>query len=94
MERTNADGQTSSKREKNLEGQINGLHEKGLLTKIGSETLHAHRFLGNEALHELSRPSARELKLAISIIEQTLEQIYEVPQQALALKQAAQSRRK
>jgi hypothetical protein len=92
--RTKADGQTSLKREKNLEGKINGLHEKGLLTKTSSETLHEHRFLGNEAVHELARPSASELKLAISIIEQTLEHIYEAPQQALALKQATQSRRK
>lgn len=93
VERTKPDGQTTSRREDNLEGKINGLNEKGLLTKSSSDTLHEHRYLGNEALHDLARPSASELGLAISIIEQTLEQIYEVPQQALALKQAVQFRR-
>jgi len=87
------DGTIEIKKMKNLEGKINGLHEKGILTKSTSEILHEHRFLGNEAIHELARPSSEELKLAISILEGTLEQLYEMPQQALALKKAADSRR-
>ncbi len=93
VERAKQDGTIETKKRNNLEGKINGLHEKGILTKLTSETLHQHRFLGNEAVHELARPSSEELKLAISILEGTLEQLYEEPQQALALKKAAESRR-
>lgn len=66
------------RRKDNLEGKIYGLNEKMLLTKPNADALHLHRFLGNEALHELTTPSAEELKLAIEIIEHTLETLYEL----------------
>ncbi len=66
------------KREGNLRGKISGLQEKGLITKRNAETLHSHRFLGNDALHDLEMPSVAELKLAIEIIEHTLAGIYEM----------------
>ncbi len=53
---TKKDGSTQIKRFKNLEGKISGLHEKGYLTKHHSDVLHEHRYLGNEAVHELSQP--------------------------------------
>jgi hypothetical protein len=70
-------GKVSQK--KNLEGRINGLVGKGLLTKAHATVLHKHRFLGNDALHELDLPSRDTLIAAIEIIEHTLENIYELP---------------
>jgi len=70
-------GKVSQK--KNLEGRINGLVGKCLLTKTHATVLHKHRFLGNDALHELDLPSRDTLLAAIETIEHTLENIYELP---------------
>ena len=95
VEITKKDGTKEFVRRKNLEGKIAGLYERGLLTKKHSEILHEHRFLGNEALHELRQPSFEELLLAIQIIEQILGNIYELPDLAeeLRLKREIRSRR-
>lgn len=86
-------GGTQEVRKDNLEGKISGLYEKGLLTQSSAQTLHEHRYLGNDAVHELARPSQGELKLAIEIIEHTLEQLYEIPQKALDLKRSMAKRK-
>jgi hypothetical protein len=74
------DGKTKMERKTNLQGKIAGLSEKGILTKTHSEILHEHRYLGNEALHDLSCPSKEELALAIEIIEHILETVFEIPE--------------
>lgn len=79
---------------RNLEGKISGLVEKGFLSPSGAQTLHEHRFIGNEALHELARPGEDELKLAIEIIEHTLEHIYEIPHKHKAMRHSKASRKK
>jgi len=80
------------KRKKDLQGQISGLFEKGLLTKKHAEVLHEHRFLGNEALHELDSPSKSELILAIEIVEHTLENLYELSPKVSDLRFSKQKR--
>ena len=87
-------GGTQVKRKDNLEGRIAGLQEKGLLTQASAQTLHEHRYLGNDAVHELARPSEDELRLAIEIIELTLEQLYELPEKAEELRRATARRKK
>lgn len=87
-------GGTQIIRKNNLEGKIFGLHERGILTQKSAETLHEHRYLGNEAVHELVTPSAEELRLALEIIEHTLDQLYEIPEKALELKQKMARRKK
>jgi hypothetical protein len=87
-------GGTQTVRRDNLEGRISGLQEKGLLTQSSAQTLHEHRYLGNSAVHELARPSADELKLAIEIVEHVLEQLYELPEKAAELRLAIARRRK
>lgn len=82
---TDSNGNTKNK--KNLEGKINGLHEKGLITKGNAEILHEHRFLGNEAAHQLKPPSRDELVLAIEIIENLVETVFEIPHKGSKLKQ-------
>ncbi len=91
---TKNDGSSKTVRKKNLQGKISGLCEKGILTKKNSDILHEHRFLGNEAVHELSQPSPEELTLAIEIIEHTIDALYEIPEKALKLKHKKASRQK
>ncbi len=87
-------GGTQTVRRDNLEGRIAGLQEKGLLTQSSAQTLHEHRYLGNSAVHDLARPTEAELKLAIEIVEHTLEQLYELPEKAEELKRAIAKRQK
>lgn len=86
VEITKPDGTTRNQRRTNLQGKINGLHENGKLTEQNAEILHEHRFLGNEAIHELSTPSKENLNLAIEIVENVLETLYEIPDKGLRLK--------
>lgn len=80
------DGTVELKRKDNLEGKIGGLSEKGILTKKNAEILHEHRYIGNDAVHELSRPSDSDLKIAIEIVEHLFESLYEIPEKAEALR--------
>lgn len=79
-------GGTQIVRRGDLSGRIAGLHERGLLTKSSADTLHEHRYLGNSAVHELARPADAELKLAVEILEHTLDALYEMPEKAAQLR--------
>jgi len=85
-------GVKSTIRKNDLRGRIGGLFEKGLLTKQHAEILHEHRFLGNEALHALDQPTKEELKIAIEIIEHTLDNIYELSEKVSDLRYNKQKR--
>lgn len=69
----------------NLETKIEGLAEQGFLTTGNATILHNLRFIGNDALHELAAPTKSELKLAIKIIEHTIESLYELDYKAKRL---------
>ena len=47
------------KKQKNLEGKINGMAERGLITTNQAATLHQIRFFGNDAAHELDERPRR-----------------------------------
>jgi len=79
---------------KNLDGKISGLASKGFITSDNAEVLHELRFLGNDAIHEISQPSIEELRVAIEIIELIIENIYFVKRKALYLQQKRVSRKK
>jgi hypothetical protein len=87
-------GGTKMVRKSNLEGKIAGLAEKDILTQGAAQSLHEHRYLGNEAVHEFTRPSQAELRLAVEIIVHVLDQLYEIPEKALELKKQAAARKK
>lgn len=78
-------------RKKDLRGKIFGLHEKGYLTKGGANFLHEHRFMGNDAIHQLRKPSREELTIALDILEHCLDEVFVIPAKANEL---AQSRKK
>lgn len=72
---------------KNLDGKIQGLMEKGFITEGSAGALHALRFLGNDAVHEVEAPSSEELRIAIGIVEASIESIYEMRHKATELKE-------
>ncbi|MBQ4818617.1 DUF4145 domain-containing protein [Aquimarina sp. MMG016] len=80
------DGVKKSKVSNSLGGKINGLFEKGIISKNNSDALHEHKFLGDKAIHELKTPSKKDLKIAIEIIETIIESIYEIPKKTRKLK--------
>ncbi len=61
---------------RNLEKKIDGL-EAHLPSNI-VESLHSFRFMGNEAAHELQAPARAELQLAIEVMEDLLNFLYEL----------------
>lgn len=70
----------------NLRGSIDELADLGLLSKKQAEFLHAHRFMGNEAAHEIVAPKPQHLIAALDIAETLLKTIYILPSVAEQLK--------
>jgi hypothetical protein len=68
---------------KNLYKKIDGL--KAHLPPNIVESLHSFRFMGNEAAHELQSPSRADLQLAIEVIEDLLNFMYELDYKARGL---------
>lgn len=62
-----------------LKDRIDALGKNGLISTELSKSLHAHRFIGNNALHQLSFAEKNELKDAIELIEITMENLFGVP---------------
>lgn len=82
VEKTKPDGSKKIEQSKDLMGKINGLHEKGIIAKKQSDILHEHRYLGNDALHSLEAPTKNALKIAIEIVEHTIDSLYELENKA------------
>jgi len=61
-----------------LEGKINGLKNLPNVPAGIVDNLHGFRFLGNTALHRLNRPPAEDLAMAIEVIEDVMNTIYEL----------------
>ena len=80
--RKDATGAPVTRRSDRLEGKINGLAAEGHLSPKHARMLHAHRFLGNDAVHSLGSPSAEQLSAAIEVVEHTLENVFELPKRA------------
>lgn len=65
---------------------IDELAEMGLLSAKQAEFLHNHRFMGNEAAHEIVAPKPEHLVAAVDIAETLLKTIYVLPDMAEQLK--------
>jgi len=87
-------GKKEIRQRRDLNGKINGLREQGILTKHMAAVLHAHRYLGNDAVHDLDMPSAEELRLAIGILEHVLEELYRIKDSADEIKWRRKQRQK
>jgi hypothetical protein len=67
---------------RSLEARINKLANAGLISARDSERLHAIRFLGNDAAHEIKSPSAESLRVALRIIEHLIATVYILDKEA------------
>lgn len=76
---------------KNLKLKIDGL--RSILPDNIVVNLHSLRFIGNEAVHELTAPPQPELELAIDICEDLLNFLYELDYKATALNEARVNRK-
>jgi hypothetical protein len=76
---------------RNLKKKIDGLQAH--LPPNIVESLHSFRFMGNEAAHELQAPARAELQLAIEVIEDLLNFLYELDYKARRLPRAGSSSR-
>lgn len=61
---------------KELSTRISNLVTKGLISKKDSLRLHSIRFLGNDAAHEITKPSEKQLTAALTIVEHLLTTVY------------------
>jgi hypothetical protein len=72
---------------KNLEGKINGL--ASIVPSGIVKNLHGLRFLGNQALHELEIPNKPNLELALTVIEDVLNVVYDLDYKSQVLYETA-----
>lgn len=67
---------------KDLLAQIDSLVKGGKLTTSGGDILHQIRTLGNLAAHQVAAHSREELWLALDVIDNLLQAVYILPQEA------------
>jgi hypothetical protein len=77
---------------RNLQDKIDALVTTGALSKSQADFLHIHRFLGNEAAHEITPPPLDELAASLDILESLLKTIYELPVIAAQVRQSKSKR--
>lgn len=61
---------------KELSTRITNLATKGLISKKDSTRLHAIRFMGNDAAHDIKKPIKKNLDAALIIVEHLLTTVY------------------
>lgn len=61
---------------RNLEARISKLATAGYISRKDAERLHGIRFMGNDAAHEIKKPKAAQLSVALKIVEHLLSSVY------------------
>lgn len=61
---------------KNLQIRINAMNRSGMISKSDAERLHAIRFMGNDAAHEIKKAKEQSVLIALKIIEHILLSVY------------------
>lgn len=61
---------------KNLQVRINAMSRSGMISKSDAERLHAIRFMGNDAAHEIKKAKEQSVLIALKIIEHILLSVY------------------
>lgn len=61
---------------KSLEVRINKLTTAGYISKKDAERLHAIRFMGNDAAHDIKPPKKDALTVALQIVEHLIASVY------------------
>ncbi len=61
---------------KNLQVRINNMHRQGIASKSDIDRLHAIRFMGNDAAHEIKKANKKSVLISLKIVEHILMSIY------------------
>lgn len=61
---------------KNLEIRITAMQKSGMISKSDADRLHAIRFMGNDAAHEIKKAKEQSVLIALKIIEHILLSVY------------------
>lgn len=68
-----------------LEKRIDQLYRGGYVSNGDKKLLHAIRFLGNDAAHEIKEPKESELRVALEIVEHLLNSVFILEKKAKSL---------
>lgn len=68
-----------------LEKRIDNLHKSGHVSNADKKRMHAIRFLGNDAAHEIKEPKEADLRIALEIVEHLLNSLFILEKRARKL---------
>lgn len=74
-----------------LERRIDQLFKAGYVSNGDKKLLHAIRFLGNDAAHEIREPKETELRVALDIVEHLLNSVFILEKKAKKLEMIIES---
>jgi len=74
-----------------LEKRIDQLFRAGYVSNGDKKRLHAIRFLGNDAAHEIKEPKESELRVALEIVEHMLNSVFILERKAKSLETVIES---
>lgn len=74
-----------------LEKRIDQLYKAGHVSNGDKKRLHAIRFLGNDAAHEIKEPNDSEIRVALDIVEHLLNSVFVLESKAKSLDTVAES---
>lgn len=69
----------------NLEKRIDQLFKAGHVSNADKKRLHAIRFLGNDAAHEIKEPNQSDIRVALEIVEHLLNTVFILERKASRL---------
>lgn len=69
----------------NLQKRIDSLFKAGHVSNGDKKRLHAIRFLGNDAAHEIKQPSVADIRVALEIVEHLLNAVFILESRAKGL---------
>lgn len=75
----------------NLERRIDQLFKAGHVSNGDKKRLHAIRFLGNDAAHEIKEPKPGDIRIALEIVEHLLNTVFILESRAKSLETVAET---
>ena len=74
-----------------LEKRIDQLYKAGHVSNADKKRLHAIRFLGNDAAHEIKEPNQTDIRVALEIVEHLLNTVFILERKASRLDLVAET---
>jgi len=75
----------------NLQRRIDQLFKAGHVSNGDKKRLHAIRFLGNDAAHEIKQPKSEDIRIALEVVEHLLNTVYILENRAKGLETVAEN---